>query len=92
MNKYYINYGTGAGNFEVEGTLEQAMKEAENGVAYTQKSVRIEITIEDEYGNKFPRTIAVLPWYEYEPEENEKVTCQFDEFGFYGEWEVLEND
>lgn len=39
--KYYVNYGTGAGNEEVEGTLEDAMRVAEEGLTYTQQSVRI---------------------------------------------------
>lgn len=41
MKKYLINYCTGAGNKEIEGTLEEAMKIAEEGIAYTQESVYI---------------------------------------------------
>lgn len=76
--KYYVNYGTGAGNEDVEGTLEDAMKIAEEGLAYTQQSV----SIEDEEG----KVVARLPWYGVAPEENDVVTCQFGDFGFYGEW------
>ena len=35
-NTYYIDYGTGAGNFEFTGTLEEAMEEANKGLCYTQ--------------------------------------------------------
>lgn len=76
--KYYVNYGTGAGNEYVEGTLEEAMKVAEDGLAYTQQSV----SIEDEDG----KAVAQLPWYGVAPEEDDVVTCQFGDFGFYGEW------
>lgn len=78
MVNYYINYNTGAGNKWVNGTLEEAMQEAENGLAYTQ----IGVTIEDENG----KIVAYLPWYEVEPSEDDIVTCQFGSFGFYGEW------
>ena len=78
---YYINYGTGAGNEEVEGTLEEAMKIAEKGLTYTQESVGIE--------NEDGETIAVLPWWGVEPGEDDIVTCQFGSFGFYGEWNVM---
>ena len=33
--KYYIDYGTGAGNEYVEGTLDEAKKVAEDGLSYT---------------------------------------------------------
>lgn len=75
---YYVNYGTGAGNEEVEGTLEDAMRVAEDGLSYTQESVKIE----DEDGEE----VAILPWYGTAPEEDDMVTCQFGDFGFYGEW------
>lgn len=75
---YYVIYGTGAGNEEVEGTLEDAMRAAEEGLSYTQKSVKIE----DEDGEE----VAVLPWYGTAPEEDDVVTCRFGDFGFYGEW------
>lgn len=35
MNKYYINYGTGAGDKYIEGTLDEAKKVAEDGLSYT---------------------------------------------------------
>ena len=28
MSKYYVNYHTGAGNYEFEGTLEEAIEDA----------------------------------------------------------------
>jgi len=33
--KYYVNYGTGAGNEEIEGTLEDAMRVAEEGLTFS---------------------------------------------------------
>lgn len=78
MKKYIIDYGTGAGNREIEGTLEKAMKDAEQGLAYTQKNVEI-TTLDGEQ-------VAYLPWYGVEPEEDDVVTCEFGASGFYGEW------
>ena len=37
-NTYYIDYGTGAGNFEFTGTLEEAMEEANKGLCFTSSS------------------------------------------------------
>jgi len=67
--KYYVNYGTGAGNEEIEGTLEDAMRVAEEGLTYTQQSVRIE--------GEDGEVIANLPWYGVAPDKDDVVTCQF---------------
>lgn len=75
--KYFIDYNTGAGNFEFEGTLEEAIKKAEEGLAYTQQNVYIK-TLDG-------KQVAYLPWWGTQPEEDEIVTCQFGTFGFYGE-------
>ena len=80
MGKYNINYNTGAGNYEFEGTLEEAMKDAETGIGYTREN----ISIQDENGE----TVAYLRWYGVEPEEDDIVTCQYGSFGYYGEWVV----
>lgn len=76
--KYYVNYGTGAGNEWVDGTLNEAMKVAEDGLSYTQQSV----SIVDEGGN----VVANLPWWGVAPGEDDFVTCRFGDYGFYGEW------
>ena len=39
--KYYVDYGTGAGNFVSNKSLEETKKEAENGMRYTQNDVTI---------------------------------------------------
>lgn len=80
MGKYYVNYNTGAGNFEVEGTLEEAIEEANVNLAYTQENVSIEQDGEQ---------IAFLPWWGVTPEEDDIVTERFGNFGFYGEWVLL---
>jgi hypothetical protein len=80
MGKYYINYNTGAGNYVFEGTLEEAMKDASTGLAYTQQSVNIE-TLDGEQ-------VAYLPWWGVQPEEDDVVTERFGLYGFYGEWVI----
>ena len=39
--KYYVDYGTGAGNFVSNKSLDETKKEAERGIRYTQKDVSI---------------------------------------------------
>ena len=39
--KYYVDYGTGAGNFVSDKALEETKREAENNMCYTQKDVTI---------------------------------------------------
>lgn len=83
MERYIINFNTGAGNIEVKGTIGKAIEEANKGLAYTQRSV----TIEKIDG----KTVACLPWYGTEPEEYEIVTEQFGSYGYYGEWVIEDN-
>lgn len=82
MDKYYIDYGTGAGN-EWAPTVEAAKKIADNGAAYTQRA----IVIEDESGQE----IARRQWWgvRYDPgETDEKETdiIDFGDFGYFGAW------
>lgn len=79
--RYYINYGTGAGNECVDGTLDEAKKVAEQGLAYTQTDVRIQTEDGED--------VSVLNWYGVAPEEDDVVTARFGDFGFYGEWVEL---
>lgn len=75
---YYINYGTGAGNEFVDGTLEDAKKVAEEGLAYTQEDVKVQTEDGED--------AAVLKWYGVQPEEDDVVIARFGDYGFYGEW------
>lgn len=76
--RYYINYGTGAGDEYIDGTLEEAKKVAEDGLAYTQEDVKIQTEEGD--------VVAVLRWYGVKPEDDDVVTAKFGDYGFYGEW------
>lgn len=85
MAKYYIDYGTGAGNEWVEGSLEEAMEQADKGAAYTQTSYGIQ----DENGEE----IASRRWWgvAFDPkatEETEDEIIDFGKFGYYGAWQV----
>ena len=62
----------------MEGTLEDAKKIAEDGLAYTQTDVKIQTESGED--------VAVLNWYGVQPEEDDVVTAQFGDYGFYGEW------
>lgn len=76
--KYYVDFGTGAGNEWVEGMLEDAKRVAEKGTAYTQMDVKIE----DENGAE----VARLPWWGVSAGEDDIVVVDYGAFGFYGEW------
>lgn len=76
--RYYINYGTGAGNEYIDGTLDEAKKAAEDGLAYTQADVKIQTEDGED--------VAVLNWYGVKAEDDDVVTAQFGDYGFYGEW------
>lgn len=78
---YTICYHTGAGNFEFDGDLNEAMGAADKGAAYTQQS----ITIEDGNGEE----VARRQWYGVEPDEEKEGAdiIQFGSYGYYGEWE-----
>ena len=79
MPKYHIHYNTGAGDFTVSGTLEQAMQQADAGAAYTQQ----DITISDNHGN----IIARRPWYgTLTGIDDQSDPIQFGDFGFFADW------
>ena len=84
---YYVDFGTGAGNF-YEETLESAMEKADDGAGYTQQDINIfEV---DDQDNISENPIMYRKWwgYQYQQEEEpyEKPIC-FGSFGFYGDWE-----
>lgn len=62
----------------MEGTIDDAKKAAEDGLAYTQTDVKIQT---EDGGD-----VAVLNWYGISPEEDDVVTARFGDYGFYGEW------
>lgn len=86
ISKYYINYGTGAGN-EYAETLEEAMTIADEGAAYTQRDIRITDAESGELA-------AIRQWWGvvYDPDESgeaEEEIIAFGEFGYYGAWNIL---
>lgn len=79
--KFYVDYQTGAGNFEFEGTIDEVMHEAVERVSYTQQNV----IIYDE--NR--KEVAILPWYGVQADGDDVITVDYSNFGFYGEWLVF---
>lgn len=76
---YHINYHTGAGNFSIDGTLEDAKRAADEGAAYTQQP----IIIHDEDGNE----VARRQWWGCrEGIEECDDPISYGDFGFYGDW------
>ena len=78
MRKYYVDYGTGAGNEWLDAeTLEDAKIEVEEGVRYTQTDA---VVLE---GGKNGEEIARLCWYGCSPNEEDEVAVSYGNFGFY---------
>ena len=79
--KYFVKYHTGAGDFEFNGTLDEAKAAADEGAAYTQQS----ITICDESGAE----IACRVWYGVaydDAADDQENPIRFGDFGFYADW------
>ncbi|MBR1373506.1 hypothetical protein IJ556_03535, partial [bacterium] len=82
--KYYIQYGTGAGDFYSDSDdLNRAMTEADNNAAYTQCDIKIM------HGDKL---VAIRSWNgcAFDSEVSDETDIiDFGSFGYYGEWVVL---
>lgn len=79
---YTINYHTGAGDITADyPSLDDAMREADEGIAYTQAPV----TIEDGHGT----VLATRMWYGTTDgfEDDEDAVC-FGDFGCYTGWRI----
>lgn len=83
MKKYYIDYGTGAGNEYVEGTLEQAQQVANKGASYTGEDIMI--LIPDEY------LVCSRKWYgvpfDVQLYDDTSDVILFGNLGYYDEWQ-----
>ena len=74
---YTVDFGTGVKREEIE-TLDEAEKIAEEGMSYTQESVKIW------YDNK---PVAVSYWIGKKPtEEDDNVLLQIGDYGYYTNW------
>ena len=87
MKNWRIDYGTGAGNFKMTGEIEDVMKKADDGAAYTQESY---VIIADD-GETWIRSWSAL---EYDPEgedaESEDEIISFGKFGYFCPWKELD--
>lgn len=85
MEKYFINYHTGAGNQEVEVyDLDEAKQIAKEGIGYTQENVTIETT-EGE-------VVTTAIWFGVKPEEDDSTVLEEIGGGHYQLWtDELEN-
>lgn len=73
--RYYIDYGTGAGNEWAEGTLDDAKKAAAEGVRYTQTDA---VILED------GEEVARLTWCGCQLDDDDiEVIADFGNFGYY---------
>lgn len=84
--KWNILYGTGAGDKEIAGTVEQAMEVADKGAAYTQQSY----VIKSEDGETWIRHWIPLEYAPEIEEDAESEIISFGNFGYYAAWKELE--
>lgn len=76
---FEIDFNTGSGNSENIGTIEEAMKTADEGACYTQKD--IDITESGEI-------VATRRWYGTAPSDEDEGDdiIRFGASGFYAGW------
>ena len=84
LELYHVRYGTGVGDFDVDGELDAAKEKADENATYTQCDIVIEDKSEDR--------IAYRTWYGVPYDENdEDKYCDnpivFGTFGYYGDWQ-----
>lgn len=80
--KYYVDFGTGTGNYESNLEISDLIDEVTTKLSYTQECVQIL----DESRHTL---IAYLPWWGTTAEEDVEITVDFRDFGYYGAWEIL---
>jgi len=80
--RYHINYNTGIGNFTMKASLEEITKEVAIYLGFTQQGV----TVTDNNNN----IVAVLPWISIPATDEDIITADYGDFGFYGAWEIYE--
>ena len=75
---FIIDYHTGITE-KINGTVEEAKALAEKGIAYTGETISI-------YDESTDTLVACLTWYGVPASDEDIVTADFGDFGFYGEW------
>lgn len=82
--KYFIDYGTGAGNEWVSGTLADAKAVADDGARYTQCSIMI--------CNEDLEPVGGRMWIgrSHDPDTDPDTDpIEFGAFGYYGDWQMI---
>ena len=85
MAKYHVNYNTGAGDFTVNGTLEEAMAKADEKACYTEK----DIEIYNKEGDVVAMRCWIGPYFVNECDQKDPIS--FGKFGFYEDWTFWNN-
>lgn len=85
--KYYICANILMDDIEVEGTLDEAMSRADELASYTQENITI-------YKDNYRKTVvAFRAWCPLEePEEDETDIIDYGTFGYYAEWNVIQEE
>lgn len=96
---YWVDYLTGAGDFEITGTLEEAKRAADDGASYTQRDILIYKQIKlDGPGDLYDSELVCgRVWYgveltEEDMTEDEDQYITFGSFGFYAPWQEVDGN
>jgi hypothetical protein len=81
MEKYLVDFGTGAGNKEFD-TIEEAKKYAEENISYTGKSIGIWAVDGEEY-----TPLLTSAWVERGTGRGTKKLAKIGTAGYYKDWE-----
>lgn len=83
--KYYLSLNSMMDDEEFEGSLEEAMAEADEMSCYTQQNIRIYADAKRE------KLAAERHWYgtAFDGEYPEGNIISFGKFGYYDEWHTL---
>lgn len=79
---FYIDFGTGVGNIEFFGELEDALDVADDNAAYTQQ----DICITDDDGDCWVRFWVSIPWSKDTGFAKDEI-INYGKFGYYAPWE-----
>jgi hypothetical protein len=84
MEKYLVDFGTGAGNKEFD-TIEEAKAYAEENISYTGKSIGIwGIDEKEEY-----TPLLMSKWVDMGTGQGTKKLARIGTEGYYKDWEPL---
>lgn len=99
QKSYYINYGTGAGNEYVDGTIADAMRVADSNASYTECDIEIYTASAWKDLGSDALVVAVRHWRDVPFDPNDEANRNITDSdiipigsGYYDAWSVREDE